>query len=210
MADWTSEQMYRDFWNRPLMYPMLRLYNSFMNIKRYDRMPYYIAPAAGKVVDYEDVILKYIDWLVDAHEEPRNTQDYARTFYSRSVYVMKNFHRYQNDTLCNLMFDVKASKAAYDKVNAVADQQTALFYLATSGLHITAFMYLSFFFRYRRVGAVPTLLIAGAYYSFFENVNNIAYKLLVDRSIIRTARNYGYEAQVQPVGTFKNRGLNFK
>lgn len=52
-----------------------------MNIKRYDRMPFYIAPAAGKVVNYEDMILGYVDWLVDAHEEARNTEDRNRSFY---------------------------------------------------------------------------------------------------------------------------------
>ncbi len=73
MGDWTFEQMSRDFWSRPLGYPFLRAYSQFMNIKRYDRMPFYIAPAAGKVVDYEDMAINYLDWLVDAHEEGRNT-----------------------------------------------------------------------------------------------------------------------------------------
>ena len=105
MGDWTFEQMYRDFWNRPLAYPLLRSYNSFMNIKRYDRMPFYIAPAAGKVVNYEDELLNVIDWAVDAHEEARNKADFNRNFYQRAVYVYNNYLRYQNDTVCNLMFD---------------------------------------------------------------------------------------------------------
>ena len=70
-------------------------------------------------------------------------------------------------------------------------------------------MYLSYFFRYRRVSLVPTLAIASAYYVFFENANNIMYKLIVDREVIRQARALGLSAQVQPVGTFKNRGLNY-
>ena len=41
---WNAEQLYRDFWNRPLGYPLLVLYNTFMSIRRYDRMPFYIAP----------------------------------------------------------------------------------------------------------------------------------------------------------------------
>ena len=203
------EQMYRDFWNRPLGYPFLRAYGVFMNIKRYDRMPFYIAPAATEVVNYEDELLNRIDWAVDAHEEARNKEDRNRNFYARSVYAFNNFHRYQNDTVCNLMFDVQASRPAYDKVNAVVDQQNRIFYGAAAAFHATAFMYLSFFFRYRRVGAVPTLLIATAYYHAFENVNNILYKLIVDRPVIAETRKLGYDAQVQPVGKPKNRGLNF-
>ena len=70
-------------------------------------------------------------------------------------------------------------------------------------------MYLSFFFRYRRVSAVPTLAIASAYYIFFENANNIMYKLIVDKAVIRETRKWGFSAQVQPVGQPKNRGMNF-
>ena len=70
-------------------------------------------------------------------------------------------------------------------------------------------MYLSFFFRYRRVGAVPTLAIGAAYYVFFENANNIMYKLIVDRAVLGQARRLGYDAQAQPVGEHLNRGLGF-
>ena len=76
-----------------------------MDIKRYDRMPFYIAPAAGKVVNYEDKLINYLDWTVDAHEEARNKEDANRNFYQRTLYVFNNFLRYQNDTVCNLMFD---------------------------------------------------------------------------------------------------------
>ena len=55
-------------------------------------------------------------------------------------------------------------------------------------------MYLSFIFRYIRIGAIPTLAIASAYYIFFENANNIMYKLIVDRAVIRQVRQLGYEA----------------
>ena len=106
MGDWTLEQVYRDFWSRPLSYPLLRVYSDFMNIKRYDRMPFYFAPVGGKVVNYEDRIINYMDWLVDAHEEARNREDRNRTFYDRSVYAKNNYLRYQNDTVCNMMFDV--------------------------------------------------------------------------------------------------------
>ena len=61
-------------------------------------------------------------------------------------------------------------------------------------MHSVCFMYLSFFFRYRRVSAIPTLAIASAYYVFFENANNIMYKLIVDRSVINEARRLGFSA----------------
>ena len=57
---------------------------------------------------------------------------------------------------------------------------------------------------------MPTLAIASAYYIFFENVNNIMYKLIVDKAVIRDARNMGFSAQVQPVGMPINRGISFK
>lgn len=107
------------------------------------------------------------------------------------------------------MFDTKAPRPVYDKINGTVDQATRLYYAGAAALHASAFMYLSFFFRYRRVSAVPTIAIASAYYIFFENVNNIMYKLIVDREVIREARRLGYEAQVQPVGQAKNRGFNF-
>ena len=113
--------MYRDFWSRPVAYPLLRIYSAFMDIKRYDRMPYYIAPAAGQVVNYEEELFNLMDWAVDAHEEARNKEDRNRNFYARSVYAYNNYMRYSNDTLCNLMFDVKAPRPVYDKVNATLD-----------------------------------------------------------------------------------------
>lgn len=61
-------------------------------------------------------------------------------------------------------------------------------------------MYMSYFFRYRRVGIIPTLGIASAYYILFENVNNILYKVLVDRKVISEARRLGLGKHVQPVG----------
>ena len=82
-------------------------------------MPFYFAPVGASVVNYEDLILNYVDWMVDAHEEARNTADVNRNFYQRSVYVTQNFLRYQNDTMCNLMFDTKAPRPLYDKMNSV-------------------------------------------------------------------------------------------
>ena len=107
------------------------------------------------------------------------------------------------------MFDVKAPRPVYDKINGTIDRQNKMFYASATALHAASFMYLSFFFRYRRVSLVPTLAISAAYYIFFENANNILYKLIVDRAVIRETRNLGFGAQVQPVGQPKNRGLNF-
>ena len=92
------------------------------------------------------------------------------------------------------MFDVQASRAAYDKINAVVDHSNRVFYAVTATFHSAAFMYLSYFFRYRRVSALPTVAIASAYYCFFSNANNIMYKLIVDKEVIRTARALGHDA----------------
>ena len=180
-----------------------------MNIKRYDRMPFYIAPVGTKVVNYEDMIINYCDWMVDAHEEARNPEDRNRNFYDRSVYLKDNFLRYQNDTMCNMMFDVQAPRPVYDKLNATVDRANKWFYASAAAFHAAAFMYLSFFFRYRRVTALPTLAIGSAYYVFFENANNIMYKLIVDKAVLAETRRFGFEAQAQPVGQHINRGLNF-
>ena len=195
MGDWTLEQVYRDFWSKPLLYPLLRLYSDFMSIKRYDRMPFYFAPVGGKVVNYENILINYIDWMVDAHEDARKPEDRNRTFYERANYVRQNYLRYQNDTVGNLMFDVQAPRPVYDKINGAVDRGNKIFYASCATLHTAAFMYMSFFFRYRRVTALPTLAIGAAYYIFFENANNIMYKLIVDRAVLRDARRLGYSAQ---------------
>ena len=83
------------------------------------------------------------------------------------------------------------------------------FYLAASATHVLGFMWLSYNFRYRRMGPLPTLAVGTAYYIFFENVNNILYKVLVDRPVIETARRLGLQRHVQPVGTKVNRTVNF-
>jgi len=70
-------------------------------------------------------------------------------------------------------------------------------------------MYMSYFFRFRRLGIVPTIGIAGAYFVAFENINNILYKMCVDQRIIDEARRLKLEKHIQPVGTRVNRGVNF-
>ena len=71
-----------------------------------------------------------------------------------------------------------------------------MFYLTASATHILGFMYMSFFFRYRRITFLPTLAIGSAYYCAFGNINNLLYKLIVDKAVIKEARKLGYETQV--------------
>jgi hypothetical protein len=180
-----------------------------MNIRRYDRMPFYFAPVGTTVVSFEDDFIKKLDYMIDAHEEARNPGDKNRNFYERTNYVLRNYLRYQNDTLCNVMFDTQASRLQYARLNSTVAQGNLEFYLAAGSFHTLGFMYMSYFFRYRRLGIVPTLGVASAYYILFENVNNILYKVLVDRKVISEARRLGLGKHVQPVGTKVNRLVNF-
>jgi hypothetical protein len=54
MAEWNLETITRDFGSRPLLYPVFRLYGAFMNIQRYDHMPFYFYPGGVSVVSFED------------------------------------------------------------------------------------------------------------------------------------------------------------
>ena len=87
MTDWSFETLWRDFQHRPIAYPLLKAYSSFGDIKRYDKMPFYFVPAGEGVISFEDRVIKFLDWLVDAHEEPRNTDDLNRNFYQRAIYT---------------------------------------------------------------------------------------------------------------------------
>ena len=189
---------------------MLGLYFNFMNIKRYEHMPFYIYPSAKSWISFEDTIITFIDWAVDAHELERNKEDKNRSFYQRSLYVYENFLRYQNETLGNIMFDTKARKLDYDRLNSAISVGNTQYFLATSTFHTLAFMYMAYFFRFRRVGLAPVFAISCGYYYAFTKINNAAYKWFVDRPVIAAARELGYEGQVQPTGSFKNRGINFQ
>ena len=189
---------------------MLGLYYNFMNIKRYDKMPFYIYPSAKSWISFEDTILTFIDWMVDAHELERNKADKNRSFYQRTLYVYENFLRYNNDTIANAMFDTQLRANDYSRLNSAVSVGNAQFFAATAAFHTLGFMYLAYFFRFRRVGLLPTLGISCAYYYAFTKVNNAAYKLLVDRPVIQTARDIGQEGIVQPQGHHKNRGHNFQ
>jgi len=164
---WSWETLTRDFQHRPISYPLLKAYSSFMDIRRYDKMPFYAAPAAEKIVSYEDKFIVFIDYLVDAHEEARNTNDRNQNFYQRSVYAYNNFLRYQNDTMCNMMFDVHASKPAHARLNSIISQRNLVFYLSAGAFHSIAFAWLSFLLRFRRITLVPTLAIGTVYFSVF-------------------------------------------
>ena len=108
------------------------------------------------------------------------------------------------------MFDTKAPRPVYDKLNSVISQQNKMFYGATTVFHMLTLGYASFFFRYRKLSALPVFLIGNAYYCMFENINNIFYKVIVDRKVIQTARNFGQEEHIQPTGSYKARDITFK
>ena len=194
MSDWTS--IWRDFCEQPAAAPFLGVYYKFMNIRRYDHMPFYIYPQAKSWVSFEDTILTFLDWLVDAHELERNKSDAFRSFYQRSLYLYENFFRYANDTHANLQYDTKLHKYEYDRLNSVSSVAHAKFYAATTAFHTLSFTYMAWFFRFRRVGIVPVFAVSSAYYFAFTKINNAAYKWLVDRPIIATARNLGHGAHV--------------
>lgn len=172
-------------------------------------MPFYFYPQGVSVVKIEDRIISFLDWLVDAHEEARNPHDKHRSFYARSVFAMNNFMRYSNPTMCNVLFDTQAERNQYDRLNSVISQQQIKFYSSASLFHGVSFMYMSYFFRYRRLGMMTVLPIACAYTYAFETVNNIMYKLIVDRPVLAEARSMGLDRHAQPAGTRKARGLNF-
>ena len=112
--------------------------------------------------------------------------------------------------MCNMMFDVKAPRAVYDKLNSVVRQQNLMFYGGATALHMMTLGYLSFFFRYRRLSKASVLVAGTAYYCAFETINNILYKVIVDREVINTTRKLGYAEQVQPTGTYLPRDITFK
>lgn len=107
------------------------------------------------------------------------------------------------------MFDTKLRRLDYDRYNSLMQRKLLQFYATTSALHTVGFMYLSYFFRFRRLGLPATFLVAGAYAYFFKVTNNIAYKLIVDRNVINLARSSGHDKFIQPIGHFKNRAPNY-
>jgi hypothetical protein len=69
---------------------------------------------------------------------------------------------------------------------------------------------MSFFFRYRRIGALPTVAIAYGYFAAFSIVNNMLYKLIVDGPLQKETRMLGLGKHCHPLGTHKNRNVTFQ
>jgi len=107
------------------------------------------------------------------------------------------------------MFDTQLRKTEYDRLNSVMNLQNGLFYIGATATHFAILAYATYFFRYRTLNKMQTLAVGSAYYAAFGNINNILYKLIVDRKIISEARTMNQGAHVQPTGTYKARGLNF-
>jgi len=191
------------------MYPLFRSYSWFLNIKRYDSFPFYVQPGVKSVMGFEDTVLTFIDHLVDAHEVERNKADLNKNPYQRNEYVVRNWHRYSNDTMANLMFDTKCRKSEYDRLNSVMSLRTPAFYAAATLSHFLVFAYSTYFFRYRRLNKLQVAAVGTAYYYAFGPINNILYKAIVDQKVISTARNMGLDHHVQPNGTSRARGLNY-
>ena len=168
-------QLLRDAQENPINYPFLRVYSAFMNIKRYDKFPFYVQPGAASVSSFEDSVLKFLDYLVDAHEIERNKCDFNRNFYSRSIYVSRNFHRYSNDTMANVMFDTKARQSEYDRLNSVCDWSTTKYYLTATAGHMIFLSWMAYAFRYRRLNKLQTLAVGTGYYYAFGMSNNLLY-----------------------------------
>ena len=203
------QALWRDIQEYPANYPFLRVYSAFMGIRRYDKFPFYIYPSSVSISGFEDKVIKFLDYLVDAHEVERNKSDANRTFYQRSNYVLRNFHRYSNDTMANVMFDTKARQTEYDRLNSVIDWSTQKYYVAATVTHVTLLCYASYLFRFRRLNRLQTLAVGTGYYYGFGLVNNLLYSAMVDRKVCNEASALGLGFYKQPNGTARPRGHNF-
>ena len=92
-------------------------------------------------------------------------------------------------------------------MNSVAGLGNKLYFATATTFHALAFMYMSYFFRFRRVGAAPIVALAVGYNFVFDSVNQILYGLLVDRAIVAEARNLGLGRHVYHEG--QNRNINY-
>ena len=207
LFDW--ETIIRDVQERPLAYPLFRAYSWFMEIKRYDKFPFYVYPGSVSISNLEDRLLNYIDFLVDAHELERRKLSYYQSFYQRSNYVCRNFLYYANDTMANCYFDGRLRDSEYERLDSTMQVGQVKFFGASVLTHITILAYMSYFFRYKRLTKLQTLGVGTLYYQAFSSINNSLYKIFVDKPIIGTTRSMGLEHHIQPNGTFKPRGINF-
>ena len=206
MVDW--ENTIRRWMMEPLLLPVLSLYESFMELERGNKFPFYISPGVKNIEAKENCLLDFVDNLVDIHEHERNKNDIGRDFYDRLIYVTMNFHRLTNDTMTNLTFDTKLPKYQYDKLNSSMAVRYTTYLLSMTTLHTMSFAYLCYFFRYRRIGVLPCAIISLLYSQYFSLSNKIAYKTIVDSKINGLAKSFGQSGLVQPVGTYTPKGLN--
>ena len=116
---------------------------------------------------------------------------FNKTFYDRVVFVSENFLRYSNNTMANLMFDTRLRKSEYDILNSTLNIKNFQYFSAAATVHTFSFMQLAFFFRFRKISLPLTLGVAFGYQIYFQTVNNILYKLIVDRNVIKVARRLG-------------------
>ena len=95
--------------------------------------------------------------------------------------------------MSNLMFETRMRKSEYDRMNSLIATQNNFFYGATTATHFTVLAYMTWFFRYRNLNKIQTLFVGTAYFFAFGNINNILYKVMVDRKVIAEARKLGYD-----------------
>ena len=203
------QAIWRDIQEKPINYPFLRVYSAFMGIRRYDKFPFYIYPSSVSVSGFEDGVLKFLDHLVDAHELERNKSDINRSFYQRSNYVARNFHRYSNETMANVMFDTKARQTEYDRLNSVIDLSTQKYYATATVSHILLLCYASYLFRFRRLNKVQTFAVGTGYYYAFGLVNNLLYSVMVDRKVGNETDKMGLGFFKQGNGSTRPRSHNY-
>lgn len=76
-------------------------------------------------------------------------------------------------------------------------------------MHFMVLTMATYTLRYRTLNKPSILAVGTAYYLGFTNINNIAYKLIVDKPVIDEARKMGLGNFVQPNGTTRPRLLNY-
>lgn len=95
------------------------------------------------------------------------------------------------------MFNTQLRKTEYDRLNSVMSHNNNLFYAGATLTHFGILAYATWFFRYRNLSKVQTLAVGTAYYLAFGNINNILYKVFVDRKVIAEARKMGQDHLVK-------------
>lgn len=95
-------------------------------------------------------------------------------------------------------------------MNSVMSLRTPAFYAAATVTHFLVFAYSTYFFRYRRLNKLQVAAVGTGYYYAFGPINNILYKLIVDKKVISEAKSMGLGIHVQGHGAgHKPRGVNF-